>query len=409
MYIIGINLAICLVFIIKGILIKYSTRSFKLFLFYDLLLAIMLLAQLLNTLQLASGNPLLNLVSLIYFVACIAIPPTMYGYVKALNFDFSEHKNLLLPFSHFVPAIILLIINLFSFVYFNVAQSAHVGYVYVENIMNYANVLALYFVFLIQIVFYAVFLIKEYHNYRKKISDLYSFEDGVDFKWVQIFIGGFIAVIVLVYAIQLIGSVAKIIFNYIMLGYIVIINYSAVKQLNLYQKITSYIAKPIVNPIVIEDAIINQETLLALPQHLNATISETLPKDVEVASPNDPENIPNIDSEMLANLQQSIKDAMERDKLFLDSDLSLGKLAALLNTNTKYVSYCINTCFDKNFSTFVNEYRIHEAIRLIDTDTIQQYTLEAIAEQSGFKSRSVFITAFKKVTGKTPSQFKKDI
>lgn len=385
-------------------MIKNSTRSFKLFLFYDFLLAIMLLAQLLNTLQLASGNLLLNLVSLIYFVACIAIPPTMYGYVKALSFDFSEHKNLLLPFSHFVPAIILLIINLFSFVYFNVAQSAHVGYVYVENIMNYANVLSLYFVFLIQIVFYAVFLIKEYHNYRKKISDLYSFEDGVDFKWVQIFIGGFIAVIVLVYAIQLIGSVAKIIFNYIMLGYIIIINYSAVKQLHLYQKITSYIAKPIA------ESIVNQDTLLAiLPQHLNATVGETLPNDVEVANPTDPENIPNIDSEMLANLQQSIKNAIEKDKLFLDSDLSLGKLAALLHTNTKYVSYCINTCFDKNFSTFVNEYRIHEAIRLIDTDTIQQYTLEAIAEQSGFKSRSVFITAFKKVTGKTPTQFKKDI
>ncbi len=386
-------------------LFKNSTRSFKLFLFYDFLLAIMILAYLLNRLQLASENPLLNLVSLIYFVACIAIPPTIYGYVKALSFDFSEHKNLLLPFSHFVPAMVLLIINLFSFVYFNVVQSTHVAYVYVEEIMNYSNVLALYFVFLIQVVFYAVFLIKEYHNYQKKISDLYSFEDGVDFKWVRIFIGGFILLIVLVYAIQLIGNIGKIIFDYIVFAYIVIINYSAIKQVNLYQKITSYIA----NPIVIEDAIINQETLLALPQHLNATISETLPKDVETASPTDPENMLSIDSEMLAKLQQSIKNAMERDKLFLDSDLSLGKLAALLHTNTKYVSYCINTCFDKNFSTFVNEYRIHEAIRLIDTDTIQQYTLEAIAEQSGFKSRSVFITAFKKVTGKTPSQFKKDI
>jgi AraC-like DNA-binding protein len=80
-------------------------------------------------------------------------------------------------------------------------------------------------------------------------------------------------------------------------------------------------------------------------------------------------------------------------------------LAEKLNTNKSYLSQVINEYFRKNFSTFVNEYRVKEASRLLLEKESENYTIEAIANSVGFKSKSAFNSAFKKFTGITPSYF----
>ena len=76
-----------------------------------------------------------------------------------------------------------------------------------------------------------------------------------------------------------------------------------------------------------------------------------------------------------------------------------------MNTNKSYLSQVINEYFRKNFSTFVNEYRVKEASRLLLEKESENYTIEAIANSVGFKSKSAFNSAFKKFTGITPSYF----
>ena len=96
---------------------------------------------------------------------------------------------------------------------------------------------------------------------------------------------------------------------------------------------------------------------------------------------------------------------IETKKMFLKEDLTLIMLSNLINTNKSYISQIINEKFEKNFSSFINEYRIKEARKLLSQEENWGITIESIGNSVGFKSISAFNTAFKKYTGITPSYF----
>jgi AraC-like DNA-binding protein/Tfp pilus assembly protein PilF len=104
---------------------------------------------------------------------------------------------------------------------------------------------------------------------------------------------------------------------------------------------------------------------------------------------------------MIVKLQLLLKN----EKPHLDPHLSIQHLADLMNTNRTYLSKAINTVLETNFSKFINEYRISEAIKLISEEFTLNHTVEALAQHSGFANRAVFNSAFKKQTGVTPSFF----
>ncbi len=90
------------------------------------------------------------------------------------------------------------------------------------------------------------------------------------------------------------------------------------------------------------------------------------------------------------------------------TDFSVDRLARLVESNSKYVSQVINEAYGKNFNTLLGEKRVQQACaRLSDTDSYGNVTIEAIASGLGFKSRSNFVTVFKRVTGLTPSEYKR--
>lgn len=97
----------------------------------------------------------------------------------------------------------------------------------------------------------------------------------------------------------------------------------------------------------------------------------------------------------------------EKEKVFLDENLSIVTIAQRLNTNRNVVSKIVNTRFKKNFAALLNEYRIKEAIRMLNDETNKKYTMQAISEMCGYKNRQVFYVAFKKETGVTPTEFVK--
>jgi AraC-like DNA-binding protein len=99
---------------------------------------------------------------------------------------------------------------------------------------------------------------------------------------------------------------------------------------------------------------------------------------------------------------------METDKPFTYSSLKLNQLAKMIGTTPNYLSQVINEECDQNFYDFVNGYRINEAKKMIQDPGNEQVTLLSIAYDVGFNSKSAFNTAFKKYTGMTPSQFRKN-
>jgi AraC-like DNA-binding protein len=95
------------------------------------------------------------------------------------------------------------------------------------------------------------------------------------------------------------------------------------------------------------------------------------------------------------------------DEIF-SPDFSLERLAMLSGSKYKYVSQVINEYYEQNFNNFLNSYRIKEACkRMSDLENYGNYTIEAISESVGFKSRSTFVASFKRITGLTPSQYQR--
>ncbi|MBN2662169.1 MAG: tetratricopeptide repeat protein [Bacteroidales bacterium] len=98
-----------------------------------------------------------------------------------------------------------------------------------------------------------------------------------------------------------------------------------------------------------------------------------------------------------------------QEKIFLDPDITLDKMSKILNTNKLYLSKFINYEYNKNFNTYINDFRIDEAQKLLISPKHKNLTLDAIADLVGFKSRSSFYSVFKKNTGVTPAFFKKEM
>jgi AraC-like DNA-binding protein len=105
-------------------------------------------------------------------------------------------------------------------------------------------------------------------------------------------------------------------------------------------------------------------------------------------------------------LKIRLLEVMEKQKPYLNPTLTITELAVQIDTNQKYLSVVINDCFHKNFFAFINEFRVNEAIKLLNTPVGQQYSIEGVGKTVGFNSRSTFITAFKKQTKTTPSDYK---
>lgn len=107
-------------------------------------------------------------------------------------------------------------------------------------------------------------------------------------------------------------------------------------------------------------------------------------------------------------LLHEVERVMETTTDYCQSDFSLERLAAMIGSNSRYVSEAINEGYGKNFRTYLNEYRIKEAMRrLADTEHYGGLTIKAISESVGYKSQANFITVFTRMTGMKPSIYQK--
>ena len=102
---------------------------------------------------------------------------------------------------------------------------------------------------------------------------------------------------------------------------------------------------------------------------------------------------------------EKIDELMNDEKIYLQSDLTLGKFAQRLNINSKYLSQVIHEIYNTNFSDFINQLRIKEAARLLSDKSYKHFSIEGISELVGFHTKSSFNNSFKKNIGVTPSFF----
>ncbi|WP_374542097.1 helix-turn-helix domain-containing protein [Flavobacterium sp.] len=112
-----------------------------------------------------------------------------------------------------------------------------------------------------------------------------------------------------------------------------------------------------------------------------------------------------IDEDLVEKLSIGLK-KLEQKELFLDPNFKLTFVAKKLNTNTAYLSQYFNQVMHKTFSEYTQELRIQYVLqKLIDVPQFRKYTMQAIAEEVGYKDANTFVRVFKKQTGLSPNYY----
>jgi len=112
-----------------------------------------------------------------------------------------------------------------------------------------------------------------------------------------------------------------------------------------------------------------------------------------------------IKQQILQGLQK-----LEEQDYFLQQDCNSYNVAKKIKTNTSYLSKVVNSHFQKNFNTYINDLRINYAVvRLKNDSQFRHYSIQSIAEELGYKSADSFTKYFKKHTGLNPSFYIKQL
>jgi AraC-like DNA-binding protein len=101
-------------------------------------------------------------------------------------------------------------------------------------------------------------------------------------------------------------------------------------------------------------------------------------------------------------------EALEEDRVYLNSHLSLPELAANLGCSVNHLSQAINEGHGLGFFDYVNRYRIRDARELLALPGDDAPPILDVALSVGFNSTSTFYAAFKRITGKTPAKFRRE-
>ena len=108
---------------------------------------------------------------------------------------------------------------------------------------------------------------------------------------------------------------------------------------------------------------------------------------------------------ILSKEAQRIQEIMNDQKPYLNPNLKLSSLSEITGLSTHHLSQIINQAFDKNYSDFINEYRVDYAkSKLLEIG--EKLTIQEVAFESGFNSKNSFNRSFKKILGVTPTDFR---
>ena len=100
---------------------------------------------------------------------------------------------------------------------------------------------------------------------------------------------------------------------------------------------------------------------------------------------------------------------METKKPYLNGSLTIHDLSQKTGISRHHITQVLNETYGKNFFVFVNEYRTREVLERFSDPRFNNYTILAIALDSGFNSKTTFNSFFKSQTGQTPSNYRDKI
>lgn len=150
---------------------------------------------------------------------------------------------------------------------------------------------------------------------------------------------------------------------------------------------------------------VSEATDVFLPVEKEEEIAEVVDADSKPVAEKKYKTL-NISEEECRRLAVKLEEVMQNEKPYIQADLKIAELAAVVGASAHTLSYLFNHYLERNYYDYINDFRIAEFKRLVaTTDDISKFTLTALAQECGFNSRASFFRYFKKVTGITPSEY----
>lgn len=113
-----------------------------------------------------------------------------------------------------------------------------------------------------------------------------------------------------------------------------------------------------------------------------------------------------VNPQLMDTLKEKILNIIVMKKKYKDKNYSAKKLAEDLGTNTRYISAVVNVKFHMNYTSFINKFRIEEAMAILVDRRYQKLRMEEVSDMVGFSNRQSFYASFYKITGITPKEYK---
>ena len=113
-----------------------------------------------------------------------------------------------------------------------------------------------------------------------------------------------------------------------------------------------------------------------------------------------------VSPDLMDKLKDQILEKILIEKKYKEKDYSAKKLAEELGTNTRYISAVLNVKFHMNYTSFINKYRIEEAMTLLTDKRYAKFTIEEISDMVGFSNRQSFYASFFRLLGVTPRDYR---
>ncbi|ASZ12594.1 AraC family transcriptional regulator [Chitinophaga pendula] len=148
--------------------------------------------------------------------------------------------------------------------------------------------------------------------------------------------------------------------------------------------------------------------VLILRYKMKAVAFIPLPQAAEEPAPVQQYKKSKLDEEMMEGYEQNLRQFMGTSRIYLETELSLGDLSERSGIPKHHITQLLSERFNKNFYAFINEYRVEEAVNKLKDPSLD-INLLSLAHDCGFNSKSSFNSHFKKITGLTPSLYRKNI
>lgn len=295
----------------------------------------------------------------------LALGPCIFFYTKHITDSaFRFRKGHLV---HFLPVLIEFFIALIQG--YESTQKALINYetytfLYTSPILQLASIISV-----LVYTFYALKMINAYHRWVKAN---YSDESKYKLKWLYR--------LITIFSILWFLWVPYSLIDYLVFDY----------ELGISDYYPLYILMALITILISIEAFLKPEVILL--EDKQKIRKESL-----------------IPSKEIFQQASWLKKEMEINLFYLNSELTLNSLANELDMHPNNVSRIINEGLQKSFSDFVNDYRTDAVVTKLRDSKYDHNTLLGIAFESGFNSKTTFNRVFKKATGKTPFEFKKQL